>query len=275
MRRVVTGALVGFVWITMSLAVPAGAHDLWLVAEPPSVAAGASLHLKAATGMRFPESLSAVTPDRIDGFWVLDATGDRHEVAGARAEGEFLQADVQVDAPGVALAALTIKPLTLELTAAEFNEYLGHDGLPQILERRRARGEIEKDARESYAKYAKAIVTVGEGGPRDLATRPVGLRLEIVPLRDPGVVGAGEELPVQVLFEGRPLEGVYVYSLAAGAEDYVDGHQTDEEGRTAVPLPASGLMSLHCIYMRTHADSEQADWESFFATISFVTPEKH
>ena len=273
MRRDFTGAGLAFASLTLSLAVPAGAHDLWLLAEPPSVAAGASLHLKAATGMRFPESLSAVAPDRVDGFWVLDAAGDRHEVAGARAEGEFLQADVQVDTPGVALAALAIKPLTLELTAAEFNEYLEHDGLPQILERRRTLGELEKSARESYAKYAKAIVAVGERGPRDLATRPAGLRLEIVPLRDPGVVGAGEELPVQVLFEGQPLEGVSVYALAAGAEGYVDGHQTDEKGRTAVPLPAAGLMSLHCIHMRPHADAGEADWESFFATISFVTSE--
>jgi hypothetical protein len=270
MRRELTGARLGFALCTLGLAVPAGAHDLWLLADPPSVAAGASLHLKAATGMQFPESLSAVAPDRVDGFWVLDAALRRHEVSGARAEGKLLRADVQLAAPGVALAALAIKPRTLELTATEFNEYLEHDGLPQILERRRARGELEKGARESYAKYAKAIVAVGEGGARDLATRPAGLRLEIVPLRDPGGVGAGEELPVQVLFEGRPLEGVYVYALAAGAEGYIDGHRTDGDGRTAVPLPAGGLMSLHCIHMRPHADAGEADWESFFATVSFV-----
>jgi len=127
--------------------------------------------------------------------------------------------------------------------------------------------------RESYAKYAKAIVNVGAEGSRDLATRPVGLRIEIVPLRDPGVVGADEALPVQVLFDGRPLEGVYVYALAAGSEAYADGHRTDENGRASVPLPARGLMSLHCIHMRPHADPGEADWESFFATVSFVAAE--
>jgi uncharacterized GH25 family protein len=263
----------GLVLMALGIGVSAGAHDLWLLAEPPSVAAGASLRLKAATGMRFPESLSAVTPDRVEDFWVLDAAGARHEVPGARAEGELLRADVRLDTPGVALAALAIKPRTLELSAEDFNEYLEHDGLPQILERRRARGEIEKSARESYAKFAKAIVTVGEGGPRNLATRAAGLRIEIVPLRDPGTVGAGEALPVQVLFEGRPLEGVYVYALAAGEEGYVDGHRTDRDGRTAVPLPAGGLMSLHCIHMRPHADPGEADWESFFATVTFVAAE--
>lgn len=255
------------------LAVSAGAHDLWLVANPPSVAPGSPLRLDAATGMKFPESLSAVTPDRVDGFWVLDARGRRREVVGARIDGNLLKAEVLLEEPGVALAALAIKPLVLELSAEDFNEYLEHDGLPQILEQRRARGELDKAVRESYAKYAKTIVTVGDGGSPDLATRPAGLRIEIVPLTDPGGVGDGEELPVQVLFEGRPLEGVYVYALAAGAELYVDGHRTDEDGRTSVPLPAGGLMSLHCIHMRPHADPGEADWESFFATVSFVAAE--
>jgi hypothetical protein len=231
------------------------------------------VQLKAATGMRFPESLSAVTPDRVDGFWVLDGARDRHEVTGAEVQGEFLRAEVQLAAPGVALAALSIKPRTLELSAAEFNDYLEHDGLPQILEQRRARDELGTRVRESYAKFAKAILTVGERGPRDLATRPVGLRLEIVPLRDPAVVGAGQGLPVQVLFETRPLEGVYVYALAAGAEGYVDGHRTGEDGRAVVPIPSGGLMSLHCIRMRRHADPNEADWESFFATVSFAVSE--
>ena len=103
--------------LALGLAVPAGAHDLWLVADPPTVATGESLHLAAATGMRFPESLSAVTPDRIAGFWVLDAAGQRHEVAGARDVGNLLRADVSLEAPGVALAALAIEPRTLELSA--------------------------------------------------------------------------------------------------------------------------------------------------------------
>jgi hypothetical protein len=214
-----------------------------------------------------------VTPDRVDGFWVLDAAGDRHEVTGARAEGKFLRAEVQLDAAGVALAALAIRPRTLELSAGEFNEYLEHDGLPQILEWRRSRDELGRDVRESYAKFAKAIVTVGEGGSRDLATRPAGLRIEIVPLLDPSTVGAGQRLPVQVLFEGRPLEGVSVYALAAGAEGYVDGHRTDDDGRAVVPIPSGGLMSLHCIHMRPHADPDEADWESFFATTTFVAAE--
>jgi hypothetical protein len=32
-------------------------------------------------------------------------------------------------------------------------------------------------------------------------------------------------------------------------------------------------MSLHCIHMRPHADPDEADWESFFATVSFVAAE--
>ena len=120
-----------------------------------------------------------------------------------------------------------------------------------------------------YAKFAKAILRVGEGGSNELATKPAGLRIEIVPLADP--TRHHEELPVQVLFENKPLSGVFVYPLAEGESKYEKGYETDGEGKTIVPLGPAGLWSLHCIYMRPHADQSQADWESFFATVSFFS----
>jgi hypothetical protein len=252
------------------LALPAGggAHDLWLVSEPRSVAPGAEVRLLAQTGMKFPESLSAVKPERVDSAFVVDASGRRELKAGA-VQGNSLIWRARFEAPGVAVAAASVKPNFIHIKAADFNEYLRLDGLPQILELRKAKGQLNVDGREIYAKFAKAILRVGEGGPEGLATMPAGLRIEIVPLADP-YRSAGGKLPVRVLFEERPLEGVFVYGLFQGEERYVEGFKTDGEGKTALPIDRSGLWSLHCIHMRPHADSARADWESFFATVSFV-----
>lgn len=254
--------------VGLALGSPAAAHDLWLVPRPLRVAPGSELRLLAQTGMKFPESLSAVTPVRLEGFWVLDSEG-RREVKTARVEEKSLVATVGVERPGVLLAAMAVKPNFIAIKAAEFNEYLEHDGLPQILEQRKSRGELGLDVREMYAKFAKAIVRVGESGPSDLATQPAGLRLEMVPRKDPSTFGAGERLPVEVLFEGKPLAGVYVYALAEGEEKYRDGYITDAQGKAELPLSRLGLMSLHSIFMRPHADKTKADWESFFATVTF------
>lgn len=244
-------------------------HDLWLVPEDKLILVGNDTRLLAHTGMKFPESLSAVTPDRLDGAWIIDANG-RRDMKNATVDGNSLAFPVRFENPGVALAAVAVKPKFIHLEAKDFNEYLDHDGLPQILELRKKRGELEKEGREMYAKFAKAILRVGEGGPSDLATKPAGLRIEIVPLENPTQLGSVVNgLPVRVLFEGKPLEGVFVYPLAEGAEEYETGYETDADGKAQVPLKAAGLWSLHCIYMRPYADKNEADWESFFATVTF------
>jgi hypothetical protein len=252
----------------LALGTPAGAHDLWLVSEPRAIAAGAEIRLLAQTGMKFPDSLSAVKPERLDGAFVVDASG-RRELESGTVSGKSLAFAARFDSPGVAVAAASVKPNFIHIKAADFNEYLKLDGLPQILDERKAKGQLAVDGREMYAKFAKAILRVGEGGPEALATKPVGLRIEIVPLADP-FGSTGGTLPVQVLFEGRPLEGVFVYRLFQGEKEYVDGVRTDGEGKSALPIDKPGLWSLHCIYMRPYADRKRADWESFFATLSFV-----
>jgi hypothetical protein len=257
--------------LTMSAMIASFAwgHDLWLVAQDELILVGKDTRLLAHTGMKFPQSLSAVTPDRLDGAWIIDANG-RRDLKNAAVDGNSLAFPVRFETPGIALAAIAVKPKFIHLEAEEFNEYLDHDGLPQILELRKKRGELDKEGREMYAKFAKAILKVGEGGPSDLATKPAGLRIEIVPLEDPTQLGsAGNELPVRVLFEGKPFEGVFVYPLAEGEEVYTTGYETDADGKAQVPIKTTGLWSLHCIYMRPYADRNEADWESFFATVTF------
>jgi hypothetical protein len=220
--------------------------------------------------MKFPESLSAVAPDRLDGAWLVDASG-RREITEMKVEGKSLVLQTRLDNPGVALAAVSVEPKFIHLNAEDFNEYLDHDGLPQILELRKRTGQLEAEAREMYAKLAKAILKVGEGGSQDLATKPAGLRIEIVPLEDPHQLSAsGGSLPVQVLWESKPLQGVYVYALADGEDKYHQGYETDASGKAVVPIKGAGLWSLHCIYMRPYNDKSKADWESFFATTTFL-----
>jgi uncharacterized GH25 family protein len=186
-------------------------------------------------------------------------------------EANSLVLETRLDRPGVALAAISVEPKFIHLKAADFNEYLKHDGLPQVLALRKKTGQLETEAREMYAKFAKAILKVGEGGSQNLATKPVGLRIEIVPLEDPHQLSAaGGSLPVQVLWEGQPLQGVYVYPLADGGNEYHEGYETDADGKTAIPIKGVGLWSLHCIYMRPYSDTSKADWESFFATTTFL-----
>ena len=47
------------------------------------------------------------------------------------------------------------------LTAEEFNEYLVHDGIVDVIEQREAAGKTNDEAVERYSKHVKALVQVG------------------------------------------------------------------------------------------------------------------
>lgn len=70
-----------------------------------------------------------------------------------------------------------------------------------------------------HTRCAKALLySLAPGGP--IATRPLGLRFEIVPETDPHRLRSGEVLAVRVLFEGNPAAGA---ELAGAVRTSADG----------------------------------------------------
>lgn len=90
------------------------------------------------------------------------------------------------------------------LPAERYNAYARGEGLAPALEARAHAGLENADASERYGRSAKALVQVGPGrtGIAGQITRPMGLRLEIVPEVSPYAAARGARLPVRVFYEG-------------------------------------------------------------------------
>lgn len=101
-----------------------------------------------------------------------------------------------------------------------------------------------------------------------------GLPFEIVPLMDPTILEAGNELPVQVLFDGKPVEGVEVTA------DYVNDSRaapvkTDAKGIARINIRNAGLNVVGAGYSRPLSDSKEADKLSYFTTLTFNLDQHH
>ncbi len=85
---------------------------------------------------------------------------------------------------------------------------------------------------------SKTILT-----PGPVATQALGLPLEIVPRQDPLAVGPGQELTVQVLFNGQPLPNTRVR-----VEKVKELYATDAQGEVRLHMAAAGpavIMASH------------------------------
>jgi hypothetical protein len=63
--------------------------------------------------------------------------------------------------PGTYVIGASLAPREISLPAEDFNSYLEHDGIPDILEARTRRGELTRPAHERYQKHVKAVIQVG------------------------------------------------------------------------------------------------------------------
>jgi hypothetical protein len=123
-----------------------------------------------------------------------------------------------------------------------------------------------------YTKSPKTLVRVGEGGGGD-SCRVVGLTLEIVPLRDPFALGAGDTLPVRVLFRGQPLSKANLgWCLPADGESPRGTVRSDARGEALIPISQTGLMTVRLTHM-TRPKADDHEWESFWTTLTFRIPE--
>ncbi|MGB5317174.1 MAG: DUF4198 domain-containing protein [Robiginitalea sp.] len=203
-------------------------------------------------------------------------------------------------APGTWVAGVSTGPRNIEMSGADFNSYLEHDGILDMLGWRRENKAMDQPAVEKYSKHVKTIFQVGDQTSEDWKT-VLGYPIEFVPLENPYDLHPGHTLSVQLLFQGEPLahELVYVRLDADGSEStsdhthaeggehehteasaddhtHTEGTQlrTNAQGIAKVFLPAKGTWYLRTIHL-VHSEEEGLTHESNWATLSFAIGEGH
>jgi uncharacterized GH25 family protein len=251
--------------LAAALARPAAAHDTWLLPSRLAVPAGTEVTLDLTSGMAYPAPETAVKPDRVARAGGRLA-GQTFDLAGRTAAPKSLRFKAKLAAPGVATLWVDLAPKSIELKPAEVEEYL--DEIGASAEVRKGWAEAGKDRRwrELYTKHAKTFVRVGNPAADRSWAEPTGMALEIVPDKDPTALRPGDELPLRVLADGKPLAN---FPLGLVREGDKKGllRATDAEGRVTFHLDRSGRWLLRGTQLRRSSKPE-TDWESDFTTLT-------
>jgi Domain of unknown function (DUF4198) len=260
------------VGMLLALACLVQAHDLFLKLDTYFLEPHTRVRVTVLNGT-FAKSEAFVTPDRIVDLSLVGLAGRTPLPATAWSRGPDSTSllTLVVGDTGTYVIGVSTRPREIALPAAEFNAYLEEDGIPDVLEDRRRRGELAAGAREQYSKHVKAVFQVGR--PR---TAAFGVALdypaEIVPLDNPYSLAQRAPLRVRCLVDGRPVADQMV--LWGGERD---GRalperrtRTDSDGIAVVTLGAAGRWYVKFVHM-IRASSPNIDYESRWASLTFET----
>ena len=242
------------------------AHDFWI--EPSSFhpEAGTTVAIGLRVGQNFVGDAVRRSAPAIEAFVVRQAGRDEpvNGIDGADPAG-WLRADGRA----TAIVAYQSRPSFVEVPAAKFEEYLRQEGLERVVTIRQERGITGKPGREYFSRYAKALLT-GRGAS-DAVSRPLGLQYEIVPDADPTVrIGPFQG---RVLYGGEALSGALVMAMLESDPSVRLMTRTDSRGAFSLALPRGGVWLIKSVHMVATWWWSRADWESFWASLTFKAPD--
>ena len=261
-------SLAGVMWrlaIISGFALSASAHETWLQPERFAATPGATLTFGLTSADGFNGFDTAIKSERI--ARVLGRLGGTTIAMSPPVERDkALQFSATFPRPGIAVIGVELKPRVLELSSDNIEHYFREIHADDAMRAVWAALPEPHRWRESYVKTSKSFVRVGEPATAERAwAEPLGLRLEIVPERDPTALRVGDELPVRVLRGGEPLGGFVIAFVSAGeTREHVVA--TDAHGRASAALDTAGAWLVHGTDLRRAAGPD-LEWESDFSTM--------
>jgi uncharacterized GH25 family protein len=254
----------------------AAAHDFWVQPTDFWIESHAVMPLTLQVGHGPLRQRSPIRLGRITSAYAVAGDGMKIDLRSKlHPGGEQDDGVIHFDTPGVYMLVLqTDNKAQSHLPAIRFNDYLDVEGLTPALEFRKSTRRTAVDGSESYSRHAKSIVQVGRiEGSQAQITAPVGLPLEIIPEVSPYAAPRPTQLPVRIVYEGRPLSGALVkFTNLEHDEAPVATHVTDRDGRARFDMPTRGSWLLNVIWTKCLPASSETDFETYFSSLSFGFP---
>jgi len=267
-RRVdVNSRLLNLFLIATSLltAVPGGAHDFWIQPSTFRPAVGNVVTLRLRVGEHYAGDPVLRNNSKLESFEVVTSKG-RQQIPGedkSDPAGEF-----RVSTKGSILVSYRSKPSFVELTPATLDQYIEEEGLGWIREMRIKRGETEKPWKEGFSRCAKSLLTTETGSAKGF-DQSTGLRLELIPEKDPSRLAANGKMPLRLLFEGKPLQGTLIVAINEREPSKRIEARSDGAGRVNLQLPLAGNWMIKAVHVVPAPAGMDADWESLWASLTF------
>ena len=277
-------------------------HDMFLKLDTYFLQPNTQASIKLFNGS-FDKSENSITRNRmIDVSLVGNGTRLQLDTIQWRDENNASILSFETGDAGTWVAGVSTRARNIEMSAEDFNNYLEHDGVLDMLEWRKNNNALNLDAVEKYSKHVKTIFQVGDQLTGDWQTA-LGYPIEFIPLSNPYDLHPGHALEIELLWQGEPLANQLVYvgyqgngeehthadgtththgNQTENAEGTQEDHQhdnvtlfrTNESGMLSINITHKGIWHLRTIYL-TPSEEAGLTHESNWATLTFEIGEGH
>jgi uncharacterized GH25 family protein len=245
----------------------ATAHDFWIEPARFRAALDAPIDLVLRVGEDFNGTSQPYIPDWFTDYRVVGPT-EQQPVAAII--GDDPAGRIMATVPGTHVVGYHSTRAFVEMAPEKFNNYLHAEGLEHIIALRTERGESEMAAREYYSRCAKSLVHIGSNSPRDELETKLGYTLELLPERNPYSLRPGDALPMLLQYESAPIADILVIAFTSDAPDERWSARTGSDGRVNLRLDRPGIWLVKAVHLiPTRAGESGAEWESFWASLTF------
>lgn len=245
----------------------AWAHDFWIEPQTFHPAVGGTAPLRLLVGQQFKGEAALYVPDQFERYIYVGPNGE-HKVEGTIGDDPA----GAVPTPQAGLYRIGYYSKKFEVTfnsVDDFEKYLNLEGLERNLALAKKRASLRSGILEIYTRCAKSFVNAGNSSA-PFADKPLGFPLELLAEKNPY---SGEHtLPLRLVYKGKPLEGALVVAFNKQSPlDKIKVH-TDKDGRATIQLDKPGVWLITSVHQIPTSLLSKADWESFWASLTFELP---
>jgi uncharacterized GH25 family protein len=244
---------------------PALAHDMWLEPSTFMPIAGDVVSIRLRVGVKLLGDPLPRDPKLVRDFVVEEGGRERRVRKPVVGRDGGDPAGFVRPTSGLAVVGYQSHPSVVDMTADKFNQYLAEEGLDAIVAERTRRQLTGSGAKDLFMRCAKALLyTSAASGAQD---RPLGFELELVAEKNPYETSG--DVPIRLTFQNRPLAGALVVAINRLRPDDRVTARTDAAGRVRFHFAPGGLWLVKAVHMVAAADRTQADWASYWASLTF------
>lgn len=150
----------------------------------------------------------------------------------------------------------------------KFENFASKEGIPWVLQSHIDRGLPRENFKETYIRYAKALIAWQDASGNDAFT---GMRFEIVALDNP-YLNPGQALPIRVLLDGEPYRDaqVTIFAKRNGNKTERSTTRTDGGGNASIAVQPDTLYLLNSVFIEPLEAKKNAPvWRSHWASLTF------